>query len=755
VSAAPAAVGPGDGLVPDSTAALRAGFNPAAIAVVGASRTPGKMGHVMLRALVESGFGGQLYPVNSAGGVILGLPGYGRVADLPAVPDLALIAVPRPGVADAVLACAIHGVPLIQVMTSGYGETGGRGLAAERELAEVARAHGSRLVGPNCVGLFSASARLTWTPQADFAIGGVSFVSQSGGLAYDLLAGGRFHGLAFDKVASVGNCADLDIGDYLRFLRLEPSTTAVGLYLEGPRDARLMFEELSALAAVKPVLVLKGGRSDAASASVTSHTGRIAGSYRVWRAAVRQAGAAEVRSFAELVAGLTAMQTLPTGPRRRIALVGNGGGATVLAADSCAEHGLQIAPASAGTAARLASVLAAVDGYGPAGQAIVELPIDQLLARHGELLAEVVAALRADPVVDATILHVNLVPLADRNDVPAAMRAVFGRLAAVMKTGGPPVVLVLRAGADPRMASVRQELTLDARTVLGVPVFHDVDEAISGLAIASELRGRPDRLAAAAAIRQPDAGRSAAVRRPGRAQIHAARARADAALDEAEAKGVLARYGLAVPRGTVVPPCGALPALPPGVGPPYVLKALARIPLHKTELGAVRTGIGSVAELSAALEHMRSRMSAASVPVHGYLVEELIPAGREVIIGSTLDEAFGRVAVVGLGGTLVEVMNRVVVRLWPFSAADADEMIADLGPEFLAPGGSAGRDAAALRSALLAVSGPRGLLSAIHDLVTEVDLNPVIVHAGRATVADARIVLRTDAERRRGGGHHG
>lgn len=744
-------------MLPDAVTVLRAAFSPAAIAVVGASRTPGKMGHVTLRALRKAGFGGELYPVNSGGGAILGLPGYRRIADLPTVPDLALIAVPRPGVADAVRACGARGIPVIQVLTSGYGETGGPGQAAERELGEIARSHGSRLVGPNCVGMFSATARLTWTPQADFAPGGVSFISQSGGLAYDLLVGGRFHGLAFDKIASVGNCADLDIADYLKFLRHEPSTTTVGLYVEGPRDARQMFEELAALAAVKPVLVLKGGRSDAASASVTSHTGRIAGSYRVWQAAVRQAGATEVRSFAEMVTGLTGMQSLPPGPRRRVALVGNGGGATVLAADSCADHGLQIAPVSAATAGLLASLLEAVEGYSAGGQAVVELPIDRLLSGGGELLTGLLGALRADTAVDAVIMHVNIVPLADRDDVPVSMRAVFGRLAEVAGPGEPPVLLVLRAGADPRLVSVRQELAFAARSMLGIPTFHEVDEAISGLAIAGGARGRRDRaVIIGRANERPDAGRSAAARRPSRALVQAARERADAALDEAQAKHLLARYGLATPRGAVIPVDGGLPPLPPSVGPPYVLKALARIPLHKSEVGAIRVGIASVAELSACLEQMRGRMAAVGLPVHGYLVEELIPAGREIIIGSRVDEAFGRVAMVGLGGTLVEVIDRVTVRLWPISAADADEMIADLGAgELLAAGGPPGGNAAALRSALLAVAGPRGLLSAVHDLVTEIDLNPVIIHAGRATVTDARIMLRPGGRAGRAGGHRG
>jgi acetate---CoA ligase (ADP-forming) len=754
----------GAAALPDADAALRAAFSPAAITIVGASRTPGKMGHVTLRALVEAGFPGRLYPVNPGGGEFLGLHSYSRVADLPEVPDFALIALRRPAVAEAVRECAAMRIPVIQVLTSGYGEMGGPGLSAEQELRDIARGRGSRLVGPNCVGTFSASARVTWTPQADFAPGGISFISQSGGLAYDLLAGGRFHGLAFDKIASVGNCADLDIADYLRFFAHEQSTTVVGVYVEGPRDGRRMFGELAALAAVKPVLVLKGGRSDTASASVTSHTGRIAGSYRVWQAAIRQAGAIEVKSFAEMVTGLAGLQSGRPGPRRRVALVGNGGGVTVLAADSCADQGLEIATVNTGTSARLASLLDAVESYRPGAEAVVELPIDRLLSGDGRLLAILIRALREDPGVDTVILHINLVPLSDRNDVLASMHAVFQTLKPAVEPDGPPVLLALRAGADPGLASVRQELASATRSALGLLTFHELNDAIRCLAIAAKDTRSQDSLttpgAASATGRLADASptRRTAARPParraaadgragswsggrhrGRAELQAARARGDTALDEARAKQLLTRYGLDTPRGRVITGRDNLPDCPADLGPPYVLKALARVALHKSRLGAVQLGIASAAELSAAVQKMREQLSRSGLPVHGYLVEEQVPAGTEIIIGSKLDETFGRVVMTGFGGTLVEAMARVAIRLWPISAVDADEMIADLNAGGIL---ASSENIRALVRALLHVAGPGGLLSAVDDLVTEIDLNPVIVQAGRATVADARIMLR-------------
>jgi acyl-CoA synthetase (NDP forming) len=744
--------------LPDPEAALRSAFNPNAIAVVGASRKPGKMGHVALRALQQSRFPGRLYPVNPSAGTILGISSYPLIFDLPETPDFAIVAVPRPAVAQAVRDCAVRGVPVIQVLTAGYGETGTAGRSAEEELRDIARRHGSRIVGPNCVGTFSATARVTWTPQADFTPGGVSFISQSGGLAYDLLVGSGYHGLTFDKVVSIGNCADLDVADYLKFLRSEASTRVVGLYVEGPRQGRRMLDELTALTAVKPVLVLKGGRSDSASASVSSHTGQLAGSYAVWRAAIRQAGAIEVTSFAELVTGLSGLQSLPRGVGRRVALVGNGGGATVLASDSCAENGLAIAEASAGTRTRLASLLGFLDDYRPGAEAIVELPIDRLLADDGRLLARLVTALAEDSGVDVVILHVNIVPLVDRDNVLASMRNVLGRLRATEITARRPVLLALRTGEDVRLASIRQELASLARASAGLPTFADLDHAIACAGIlasaADTLAGsrrvaaqRPGELAAPGSARAPSPAPGSRANRLRRACGDALRSARDhdlAALDEAEAKRLLAAFGLATPRGCAVPDSHEPPALPTGLGPPFVLKALTHFPLHKTRTGAVRVGIGSVDELTASLRDMRRLMASAGLAVHGYLVEELIPPGVEMIIGSIVDPTFGRVVMLGFGGIFVESLADVTIRVCPISAPDACAMLDELrGGELLrGAGGGADRNTGVVAETLMQLAGPDGLLQAVEEFVTEIDLNPVIIRAGRATVADARVVLR-------------
>ena len=471
----------------DPVRALRAALSPAAVAIVGASRTPGKMGNVAVRALTESGFGGRVYPVNAAGGEVAGLAAYRDIGAVPETPDFAIITVPQAAVAAAARACAIRGIGVIQILTSGYGEISQQGQDAEQELREIARQYGSRIIGPNCVGTFSAAARLTWTPQADFTAGGVSFISQSGGLAYDLLSSGHRHGLAFDKIISVGNCADLDIGDFLRYLREEQTTRVAGLYVEGPRVGRAMFEELRKLAAVKPVLVLKGGRSDRAALSVSSHTGRLAGSYQVWRGAIRQAGAIEVTSMAEMIAGLVAAQSLPRPTGSRVALVGNGGGATVLAADACAEHGLQIATLTPAAASQLAG-LTAFGTARPGAEAIIELPIDQLLSDGGRPLAAAVTTLAGDVGVDAVILNINLVPLVDRGDVAAVMGTVLGRLGELRAAGHRPVLTVLRTQGDPRLATLQHDLAAAARRALGSPACTELEEAVACLATAARIR---------------------------------------------------------------------------------------------------------------------------------------------------------------------------------------------------------------------------------------------------------------------------
>jgi acyl-CoA synthetase (NDP forming) len=744
-------------LPPDPDAALRSAFSPGAIAVVGASRTPGKMGYVALNALRQSGFAGRLYPINPSGGTVQGIASYAVLGDLPETPDFAIVAVPRPAVAQAVRDCAVRGIPVIQILTAGYGETGPEGRSAEDELRDIAWRHGSRIVGPNCVGTFSATSRVTWTPQADFTPGGVSFISQSGGLAYDLLVGGVHQGLAFDKVVSIGNCADLDVADYLKYLRSEESTRVVGLYVEGPRRGRRMLEELMALTAVKPVLILKGGRSQSAAASVLTHTGQLAGSYAVWRQAIRQAGAVEVKSFAELVAGLSGLQSLPGGAGRRVALVGNGGGATVLAGDSCVEAGLEIAQASAKTRARLASLLSFLDDYRPGAEAVVELPIDRLLSDDGRLLAGVLTAVAGDGGVDIVILHVNIVPLVDRRDVRAAIGTVFEHLRAAVLSARRPVLLVLRGGGDARLALTQQLLASLARQSLGLPTFASLEDAIGCagiLASAADALTRPGNIAswpsAASGPREqpaasaPPASRTLRPSHAARNALQSARDQELAALDEAEAKQLLAAFGLATPHSCVVEDSNEPAGRPAGLEPPFALKALSHFPLHKTRVGAVRVGIGSVDEVMECLRQMQRLMADTGLAIHGYLIEELVPPGIEMIIGSIVDPTFGRVVMLGFGGIFVESLADVSIRVCPISAADADAMLRELrGVELLRGTGDCERaNNDAVARALMLIAGPDGLLQAIDEFVTEVDLNPVIVGAGKATVADARIVLR-------------
>lgn len=463
-------------------------FAPRSVAVVGASRTPGKMGHDTVRALVESPFRGAVYPVNRDGGEILGCRAYPDLAATPDVPDLAIVVVPAGDVIPALAAAAARGVAVAQVLSSGFAEVGDDGRAAELAIAELSAASGMRVVGPNCVGTFSARAGLSWTTRASFEPGGVSFVSQSGGLAYDVLLRGAEQGLGFDKVVSVGNCVDVQVAEFLRHLAAEPDTTTVGLYVEGVRDGRDLMAAMRTVVAAKSLVVLKGGRSDEGGRTVGSHTGRLAGDYRLWRAALRQVGALEVRSMESMIAALAALAARPSGLRADgVALLGNGGGATVLAVDRCAELGLRLASCGPDALARLRQ-LVPFDGVLPPSGTPLDLPLGRLLAGRGALCADVLAAYCAEPSVGAVVVHLNLVPLGEWADQQGVVDDWVDHLAGV-DAAGVAVVPVLRTDGSAALDALRRRIARRLEAVFSGPTFDRVDEALEAVVALASVGG--------------------------------------------------------------------------------------------------------------------------------------------------------------------------------------------------------------------------------------------------------------------------
>jgi acyl-CoA synthetase (NDP forming) len=374
-------------------------FEPESVAVVGVPRTP-RPGQLFLQALLDPGYHGRIYPVNPNAEEVLGLRCYPSVASLPEVVDLAIIVVPTAAATAVVAECAERGVKAAVLFTAGFSELGtDEGRRREAELLAAARRGRLRLVGPNCMGVYVPKTGLAAFPSMPSERGDIAFVSQSGSLSNRLVWNGHERGLAFSKVISMGNQADLEASDFLEYLAGDPETKTVAAYIEGAKDGRRLWRALAEAGRRKHVVVWKVGRTPSGARAANSHTGALAGEAQVWSGLLRQAGAIQVRDVEEMLDVLVVLRHAGRPVGRRMAIVTGPGGPAVSAADACEEAGLKVAELSAGTKARLREVLAT------AGTS-VRNPVDIGLVLGGvtEMYRRAVEATITDRNVDAAVV---------------------------------------------------------------------------------------------------------------------------------------------------------------------------------------------------------------------------------------------------------------------------------------------------------------------------------------------------------------
>lgn len=338
---------------------LRQILNPRSVAVVGASSSPTKFGYFFTQCFVDMGFT-RLYPVNPRETEVLGYRAYPTVRDIPDEVDLAFVVTPTEAVLPVVADCGAKGVKGIVIYTSGFAEKGAEGARLQRQVVEVARQHGSRLIGPNCVGIYAPKARLSYYPGMPKESGPVAMISQSGSLSVFLVWTAHCKGLRFNTVVSCGNEADLNAADFLEYFGADPEVEIIAAYLEGIKDGRRFLRLARDISRRKPIIAMKGGVTDRGGRAAGSHTGALAGSNKVWKAVFDQAGIVSVDSLEEMVDTLLAFTrvSFPGGPR--VAIVSGPGGPAVLSADACAQEGLEVAELSEATKRQLAALMPAV-----------------------------------------------------------------------------------------------------------------------------------------------------------------------------------------------------------------------------------------------------------------------------------------------------------------------------------------------------------------------------------------------------------
>lgn len=455
-------------------------FSPKTVAVVGASTKGTALPNIFIRRIREFGFSGEIYPIHPSAEEIDGLRAYRSLGETPQPVDYAFIAIAAAQI-PGLLSGAKGRVRYAQVISSGFGEVDeGKGL--QDELAAAAREGGMRLLGPNCLGIYTPRGRVTFTEIGPKETGPVGIISQSGGLGTDIIRRGMGRGLRFSGLVTVGNCADLTPSDLLEFYFADAATRVIGMYIETAKDGRRLFEILRDAKSRKPVVILKGGRTTQGLAAAASHTGSLAGDDRAWVALSRQTGCILVDTLDQFIDTLLMFQTLtpqPQHPTQRVALFGNGGGTSVLATDYFARLGLNVTPFEKATVDALAALKL------PPGTSItnpVDCPVGTLQQEEGRVAEKILDIIYASGKPEALVMHLNMSAFVGRtkpevldNLVQAALRVQSHY------PGQAHFVLVLRSDGEPTLEERKREFRAKA-VALGIPVYDEMANAGYALA---------------------------------------------------------------------------------------------------------------------------------------------------------------------------------------------------------------------------------------------------------------------------------
>jgi acetyl coenzyme A synthetase (ADP forming)-like protein len=696
---------------------LQAFFSPKAIAVIGASADPDKVGHAVFKNLLDYP-GGTVYGINPKAIEILGRQTFPDLDSLPEVPDLAVVCIPARLIPELMRALGDKKVRAAVIISAGFKEIGEEGRRLERKVASIARAGRVELIGPNVLGILNARNGLNASFAGELPLAGdIAMISQSGALCTGMLDWASSNHIGFSKVISMGNKADLDENDFLEAFADDDETRVITGYLENINEGTRFIRTATKVGHHKPVILLKAGNTAAGAAAASSHTGSLAGAEAAYDCAFRIAGIIRARTIEDLfdLAQGLAYQPLPRGTR--VAVITNAGGAGILAADAIEGQGMKLAGLADDTKDALRAFLS------PA--ASVNNPVDILGDAGEDKYRQALDAVAADPGVDALLVltapQAMTRPAAIAREVVAASEALdkpvmasfFGAAAIreaveILQTHDIPhypsperAVEVLVA-----MRRYREWLEAPARTIPRLPVNSNKVKKI--------LKN---------------------YRRQGLPRI-----------TEQDAKSIFEAYGLNIPEGSMATTREAAVAAARKLGYPVVMKVVSQDVVHKSDVGGVRVGLKDSREVEDAFDLMMLRIPnlVPGARIEGVLVEEMKRGGREVILGMTRDPQFGPMLMFGLGGIYVEVLKDVTFHLAPLTVEEALEMLSATKTFALLKGvrGEQGVDLRSIAEALQRIA----QLVVDFPEIQELDINPLRVGTTRGeTVAlDARITLVTE-----------
>ena len=698
---------------------LDALFQPKSVVLVGVSARAGSVGNLLLKNLTHSGFEGSITAVNPKGGVIDGISVFKDVDELPEAAELAVICTPPHTIPDLISRLGKRGTRAAVIITAGFGELGPEGKELQRLVLEAARPHLLRIVGPNCLGLMAPFAGLN----ASFSHisppkGDIAFVSQSGAVVTGIVDWAASRGIGFSHIVSVGGMADVDFGDLLDYFAADPRTRGVILYVESITDARKFMSAGRAVSRLKPVIVVKAGRSSAGARAAASHTGALAGSDVVYTAAFRRAGMLRAMGLDEL---FEAVETLSAAPGRnlvgpgRVGIVTNCGGVGVLAADFLQEAGGLLATLSPETIDTLGDGLPLT--WSKAN------PVDIIGDAPGARYQHAVETVLDDASVDALIVF-NC-PTAVADNVEAAQAVI----AAAAKSKKP----VLTCWLGDQAARPARAVLHDA----GLPTYDTPAQAVHAFTYLVRHQRNQRLLTETPPLREQKTGASDLAR----PIIEKALAEGRQWLTEPEAKTVIRAYGIGVSMTREVPTAEEAVIAATEMGFPVALKILSPDITHKTDVGGVVLGLSYAEAVRDAANTMQVHVSNArpDAKIQGFVVQPMISRtdAIELILGLATDRVFGPVVLFGQGGTAVEVINDKAVALLPLNRALCEDLVSRTRVSRLLKGyrNKAPADADAISDAIMAV----GDIAADFPEIVELDINPLLASSDGVVALDARI----------------
>ncbi|MFC1712951.1 acetate--CoA ligase alpha subunit [Candidatus Poribacteria bacterium] len=689
-------------------------FRPDSVSVIGASREPGKVGYEILKNLIENGFTGGIYPVNPRASEILGLKAYPSVADVPDQIGLAVVAVPAQFTPAVIEDCGEKGINSVIIISAGFKEAGLTGSKLEQEVLQLTEKFNMRVLGPNCLGVVDTESGLNASFAAGMpAKGKISFFSQSGALGTAILDWAIDRGIGLSKFVSLGNKMDISEADLLTALAGDPNTNVILGYIEGVKDGRAFMEAAADTTRKKPVIIVKSGSTAAGAKAASSHTGTLAGSEKAFQAAFKQCGVIRAPTMEALFDYALIMAYQPLPENNRLAIVTNAGGPGIIAADACERSELTMANFQQETMGNLRSSL-------PPTAAIYN-PVDVIGDAKVDRYLSALQNVERDENTDAIL--VLLTPQAMTESVATAKA-----IADISSRSNKPVLTSFMGGAGVKDG-------IDTLGKGGIPNYPYPERAIAALEAASKYSKWKS-----VAPRQKETGIPVDREKIGKI-LARAKHQSEHTIMGQDAMAVLSEYGFVTPKIGFAETGSEAVALAEEMGYPVVIKISSPDILHKSDIGGVRLGLGSASEVERAFEEVVSaaRRFMPSALIMGVTVDQMIPAGKEVILGVARDPDFGPMLMFGLGGIYVEVLKDVSFRIAPLDRSEATAMISEIRAYQLLRGvrGEEPADTSSIVDSLLQLS---QLVTDFPEII-EMDINPLMVMArGQGAVAvDSRI----------------